>query len=69
MKTSLTSAAAREIAHWRHFFRSRDAALSRSQPAQRARARSSPAEAEREFAPTEWAETEWPDTDIESAAR
>lgn len=62
MKPDLTSAA-RAFGHWRHFFRSRDAALRRAdQPAPRR------ADADTEYAPTEWAETEWPSTDIQPAA-
>jgi hypothetical protein len=55
MKTSLTSLA-HEISHWRHFFRTRDAALARAEPGRRV------AGIPFDEAPTEWAETEWPDT-------
>lgn len=61
MKNS-PSTVIREIAHWRHFFRSRDAALARAMPAQQADG------PEVDYAPTEWAETEWPDTDIDPRA-
>ena len=65
MKTTLSSAA-RELSHWRHFFRTRDAALHRAQPTS-AGARWAPGDTE--YAPTEWAETEWPDTNIEPQPR
>lgn len=68
MKTSPTSAA-REIGHWRHFFRTRDAALARAHP-KAAGPRPGAGEVDdTEYAPTEWAETEWPDTNIEPLAR
>lgn len=57
MKTSLTSLA-QEINHWRHFFRTRDAALARAEPGRRA------VDVPFDEAPTEWAETQWPDTDL-----
>lgn len=61
MKTQTTSVA-HVLGHWRHFFRSRDAALQQAeQPAPRQAA------AETEYAATEWAETEWPSTDIQPA--
>ncbi|MCW5667902.1 MAG: hypothetical protein KIT35_29045 [Piscinibacter sp.] len=67
MKTRVLSAA-REISHWRHFFRTRDAAL------RRAGTSSLPFERDDThpdtlYPPTEWAETEWPDTNIEAPAR
>jgi hypothetical protein len=55
MNTAL-STVAREISHWRHFFRTRDAALARAEPGQSSHG------LPRDEAPTEWAETEWPDT-------
>lgn len=62
MKTSLSSAA-REIQHWRNFFRTRDDALRR---AARASDATPPAS---EYPLTEWAETDWPDTDIDPRER
>lgn len=50
------SSVAREIGHWRHFFRTRDAAIARAEPGQFCH------DLPRDEAPTEWAETEWPDT-------
>jgi len=68
MKTS-PSSAAREISHWRNFFRTRDAALHRAHPDRPGARPSANAAGESEYAPTEWAETEWPDTDIEPPPR
>lgn len=64
MKTPASSAA-REISHWRHFFRTRDAALQRA-GMRHAVPRDAP---DTEYAATEWAETEWPDTDIDPRGR
>lgn len=67
MKARVLSAA-REISHWRHFFRTRDAALRRAGPATVPFERDD-THPDTLYAPTEWAETEWPDTDIEAPAR
>lgn len=68
MKPTLYSAA-REIGHWRHFFRTRDAALRRAEPGHLPARERSDCAPDTEYLPTEWAETEWPDTNIDPLAR
>lgn len=68
MKPTL-SFAAREIGHWRHFFRTRDAALRRAEPGSARRRHTAGETGDTEYAPTEWAETQWPDTNIDPRPR
>ena len=68
MKATL-STAAHEIGHWRHFFRTRDAALALAESGAAALRHTADARSDTDYAPTEWAETQWPDTQIDPLAR
>jgi len=68
MKTFQPLTPAREIAHWRQFFRSRDTAIALAGLAGPQPRRSRGNGGGPTFAPTEWAETEWPDTCIDPPA-
>lgn len=67
MKTPTSSLLSREIAHWRHFFRTRDAAIAKANSARpRAQAQGEDdGDSVDPFADTEWADTDWAITNFD----
>jgi len=68
MKMHLPTAISREIDHWRHFFRTRDAALAKADPSRKRFADQHAADSgdySDSFADTEWADTDWAVTNFD----